>query len=477
MREAGLAYARTASATRDARWPVPDFLRWTQFEHERHAGPLVEGVLAKDGWGGTLRVLSLWGHGYEFEDRWDDLEALCAALGGREGVWYATNIELVDYWNACESVRSTLDGTVVQNLSALPVHATWGPEHGGGEGAVPLVLEPGRTFDLRTLGAPPPAGEAPRPAPAHPDPLDRILLSGDSPAVTRHSSPATCHSGPRSGPVLCWPGFRRKAVTFSYDDGMRNDRRLVELLNRHGLRGTFNLNSASLSADDAAADAWNVRASEAAALYAGHEIAVHGLRHETWNDTLPAVAVADIARDRLALEALAGHPVEGSAYPCGGYSKGPAADAALRTLGIVHARVVAPREDFAVPADFLDWAPTTHHSRADADALARRFLDAPDPATAEPRLFYVWGHSFEFGSEEAWGRMDALCSLFGSRDDVWPATNIEICRYVLAFRALRGTLDGRRVENPTAVPLFLLLGGRRVLLAPGAAASLAPDPA
>ncbi len=237
-------------------------------------------------------------------------------------------------------------------------------------------------------------------------------------------------------------------------------------------RGTFNLNSGKLSADDAGDDAWNVRAREVASLYAGHEVAVHGLRHESWNVTLPAVAAADIARDRLALEALAGHPVEGSAYPCGGHSKGPAADAALRALGIVHARVVASRDDFAVPADFLDWNPTMHHSRSDAADLARRFLGAADAPAAEPSLFYVWGHSYEFRTGEDWAAMDALCALFGGRDDVWPATNVEICRYVLAFRALRGTLDGRILENPTAVPLWLRAGGRDLLLPPGGSVAM-----
>lgn len=459
MREAGVAYARTAGSSNNARWPVPDLLRWTQVSHERRALPLVEGALAKDGWGGTLNALALWGHGYEFEDRWDDLEALCSALGGRPGVWYCTNLELVDYWTACQAVVSTLDGSVVRNLSATTVHATLGPDHGGGEGAVPVVLRPGEALDLRTLA--PPKGA---------DPVQRILLSGkpSNEQNIQHSTFGIPHSAPR--PRLLWPGFREKAVTFSWDDGMRNDRRLAALLSAHGLRGTFNLNSGKLAADGAAPDAWNVRASEAAALYAEHEIAVHGLRHESWNATLPAVAALDIARDRLALEALAGHPVEGSAYPCGGHSKGPAADAALRAAGIVHARVVAPRGDFAVPEDFLDWHPTTHHRAEDAEALADRFLAAPpDAAAAEPALFYVWGHSFEFGSEEDWARFEALCAKFDGRDGVWRATNIEICRYVLAFRALRGSLDGRILENPTAIPLFLRLGGREILLAPGAA--------
>lgn len=33
-----------------------------------------------------------------------------------------------------------------------------------------------------------------------------------------------------------------KAVTFSYDDGVTQDIRLVEILNRYGLKATFNLN-------------------------------------------------------------------------------------------------------------------------------------------------------------------------------------------------------------------------------------------
>ena len=467
MREAGLAYARTAGETRNSIFPVPDFLRWTQSFHERNVLPFLEPFFKDGHWGGTLGALSIWGHGYEFEGRWEALDALCAALGGREGAWYCTNLELADYWKACASVVSTLDGTVVRNLSAIPVHASWGPDHGHGDGAVAVVLAPGQALDLKTLAA----GESS----AHPDPILRILSTGEhgedgkaeGAADVRHSSSVIRHSGAGMGPRLLWPGFRRKAVTFSYDDGMRNDRRLVELLDRHGLRGTFNLNSGKLSGDGADDDAWNVRASDVASLYAGHEVAVHGLRHETWNVTLPAVAAGDIARDRLALEALAGHPVEGSAYPCGEHSKGPAADAALRALGIVHARICVARSDFAVPEDFLSWGPTIHQNRPDAAEVARKFLDVADPATAEPALFYCWGHSFEFRTEEDWAAMDALCALFGGRDDVWAATNAEICRYVLAFRALRGTLDGRVLENPTAVPLWLVAGGKPVVLQPG----------
>lgn len=36
---------------------------------------------------------------------------------------------------------------------------------------------------------------------------------------------------------------KRKTLTFSYDDGVTQERRLVELFDRYGLKATFNINS------------------------------------------------------------------------------------------------------------------------------------------------------------------------------------------------------------------------------------------
>ena len=39
-----------------------------------------------------------------------------------------------------------------------------------------------------------------------------------------------------------WNG-KKKAVTFSYDDVVTQDRRLMEMMNTYVVKGTFNLNS------------------------------------------------------------------------------------------------------------------------------------------------------------------------------------------------------------------------------------------
>lgn len=58
-----------------------------------------------------------------------------------------------------------------------------------------------------------------------------------------------------------YPDGKKKALTFSYDDGQIHDRRLVEILNRYGMKGTFHLNSGKLAQDRnndvfVAADEW-----------------------------------------------------------------------------------------------------------------------------------------------------------------------------------------------------------------------------
>ena len=40
-----------------------------------------------------------------------------------------------------------------------------------------------------------------------------------------------------------WKNHYRKALTFSYDDGNEQDRKLLEILNRYGMKATFNVNT------------------------------------------------------------------------------------------------------------------------------------------------------------------------------------------------------------------------------------------
>ena len=73
----------------------------------------------------------------------------------------------------------------------------------------------------------------------------------------------------------CFPGGKHKALTLSYDDGRTQDRRLVEIFNQNGIKGTFHLNSGLFERGD------RVMPEEIASLYAGHEVACHTVTHPT----------------------------------------------------------------------------------------------------------------------------------------------------------------------------------------------------
>jgi len=253
-----------------------------------------------------------------------------------------------------------------------------------------------------------------------------------------------------------WPDGRNRALTLSYDDGTVHDQRLVETMDRHGVRGTFHLNSGRL--DTAGA----LRADEVAGLFARHEVSVHTVTHPHLPDLPPGRVAWEILEDRKALERLVGYPVRGMSYPYGTCSDAVAR--LLPSLGIEYARTVESHQRFGVPHDLLRWPATCHHKR-DLMKLADAFLAVEKPNRL--CLMYVWGHSYEFEREGNWDLIEGFCDHVGGRDDTWYATNIEIADYLWAVRALRFGADGDLAHNPSAVAVWLEADGEVTEVGPG----------
>ena len=72
-----------------------------------------------------------------------------------------------------------------------------------------------------------------------------------------------------------FPGGRAKALTMSYDDGKLADEKLLEIFNRYGIKGTFNLNYGLMDMDV------RLKPEQIPRLYQGHEIATHTMTHPT----------------------------------------------------------------------------------------------------------------------------------------------------------------------------------------------------
>ncbi|NLG03282.1 MAG: polysaccharide deacetylase family protein [Clostridia bacterium] len=245
-----------------------------------------------------------------------------------------------------------------------------------------------------------------------------------------------------------FPEGKKNALTFSYDDNQIYDRRLVGILNKNHLKGTFHLNSGTIGVQNEHDQFLNW--DEIKDLYSGHEVACHGYHHPFFNQLTKGVLVEEILKDKETLEQVMGYPVRGMSYPFGCFSD-EICDTA-RMLGIEYSRTVESTGNFNLPDDFLKWNPTCHHN-ADLQSLSETFLNPPSYASLQ--LFYIWGHSFEFEREHTWEMMEAFCEKVGQKDFVWYATNIEIKEYIEAARGLITTAKQDVIYNPSALDVYI----------------------
>ena len=247
---------------------------------------------------------------------------------------------------------------------------------------------------------------------------------------------------------ICFPEGKAKALTMSYDDGKIQDERLIEIFNRYGIKGTFNLN---YGLTDMEQDPPRVAKSRFAELYRGHEVATHTMTHPTI-ERCPLTEVAEeILEDRKGLEKLTGQIVRGHAYPNGSYSR--EIKQLFQQLGIAYGRVVPSVPDYALPSDPMEWHPTCHHN--DPELMKKAEFFANFQKKQYLKLMYVWGHSYEFDNNDNWEVIEEFCRYMGGREDIWYATNIEIIDYMDAAGRLRFSADNQKVCNPGAQSVWL----------------------
>lgn len=273
---------------------------------------------------------------------------------------------------------------------------------------------------------------------------------------------------------LRFPEGKGKALTFSYDDGCRQDPKFAAILTRYGLKGTFNLNS-----DEARSEPLSKEVIEEVFLNQGHEIAVHGYFHRAEGGVRPIEGIQDVLNCRLELEKKYDRIIRGMAYPDFGIRRF-ANDASyervrnyLAELDIAYCRTLGgDNNKFELPSDWYCWMPTAHHNNPQIFDYIDEFLKidlSPEVyvANRQPRLFYLWGHSYEFDRNNNWDRIEKICEQLSGRDDIWYATNIEIYDYVQAYNSLVYSADGKIIYNPTLVKVWFDIDGVGYSIAPG----------
>ena len=298
-----------------------------------------------------------------------------------------------------------------------------------------------------------------------------------------------------------FPGFTRKSVTFTIDDGnLDMDEKFISIVAPHGIKGTFNLCGNRINKENCE----RVRK-----LYRGFEIA----NHCSWHPFCFAVdRMADIidepfdeatadptkvypydkyakgiytvytpkgwrkgafvedylrfAREgQEALEAVFGEGnVKGFVWPFGKQTAEGCYEG-LVAMGFPHIRMTGNVLDgtgYAIPADFSNWS-----YNANSQSLREQVPKyAAYPDDGELKFFSMGVHSIDYERGNNFCDVELFARTFGNKPEQYYTAGVdEIFHYSVCAKQLVITDD--TIENPTDTDIYIVIDGERIVLRAG----------
>ena len=225
---------------------------------------------------------------------------------------------------------------------------------------------------------------------------------------------------------------KKKAITFSYDDGVVQDIRLIELLNKYGLKCTFNLNSELLSKkgmlirEGKRIAHYKIHTEDVKHIYEGHEVAVHTLTHPNLTQCDDKEIIRQVEADRLNLSELVEYEVVGMAYPCGGVNNDDrVAGIIKKNTGVKYSRTITTNNCFDLQENLYRFNPTAYH--LDFEKMMQLGREFVEFKPKEPKVFYIWGHSYEMDyGADYWVKLEEFFKLISNKEDIFYGTNKEV---------------------------------------------------
>jgi len=260
-----------------------------------------------------------------------------------------------------------------------------------------------------------------------------------------------------------YPYGNKKAFNITYDDGVYQDIRFVELLNRYGIKGTFNLNSDLMYQQfewvhENGMIVKRLSAETVSALYQNHEVASHTLTHPYMHDMSESGIMHQMLQDKKNLEQLFGKKICGFAVPFDYYSDMTAECA--QNCGFEYARCSEERFLYTPPENYYWWAAGIFHLNPQFEQFVKDFFETEE----ELALCQIVGHSYDLDAENMWESIENLLKRISEDSDVISMTNIDIVRYLKAMRS--AVITEKFIENNTDTELWFEINGNIVAVKP-----------
>lgn len=235
----------------------------------------------------------------------------------------------------------------------------------------------------------------------------------------------------------------KKYLVISIDDGTTQDERVISIFKKYGIKATFNINTGLLGKyeelpitgiggkplrHDIVTEKQLLNG-----LYAGFEVACHTLTHPMLTSLGKEEMRREIFGNYDDVLRLTGVSPKGIAYPGMTPNYNSAVIEVIKSDGrLLYGRTIDETLDFSFPDNFYAWNPTCQFRGENLVPTTERFLSETGGGD---KLFFVWGHSYEFDlGLECWDKLEWFCKEI-SRADV---INLTCAEFVSAFK--RGAL-------------------------------------
>lgn len=260
-----------------------------------------------------------------------------------------------------------------------------------------------------------------------------------------------------------YPNGKPKAFNVTYDDGVLQDIRFVELLNKYNLKGTFNLNSGLMKNEfewthESGCIVKRLSKDTALSLYDGHEIACHTLTHLYMDNLSEFEILHELQADKANLEKLFDRVIKGFAIPFDYYSE--QIEKCVKESGFSYARISEESHSFAPQTDYYKWKATVFHTDSELVNLTQQFLATDE----ELALFQIVGHSYDLDIENLWDRIENIFIEISSQKDILPMPTIEIIEYLQAMD--KTEINESYIKNNSNISLWFSDNGNVYHLKP-----------
>ena len=205
-----------------------------------------------------------------------------------------------------------------------------------------------------------------------------------------------------------------KIVSLSFDDGTIYDKRFIDLLNKYGLRATFNLNSGLKDFiwyyEDKPIRRPNLE--ESKEIYKGHEVASHSLTHPYFSSLDEKRQIREVEEDILNLEKIFSRKIEGFAFPFIDQTEANI-QVVKNNIDLKYIRCSIFTEKI-LPKDRYHVGINALYDDKDIYEKLERYKSNILPNS----LFVIAGHSYEFEVKNDWEKIEKLLKYLKENDEL-----------------------------------------------------------